>query len=96
MGIFELLEDYLVDVPIEIGTLSPRVKDQDDSLKIDVPGNDDLEARGNLFQHEYGIFRGTREVGHISKAWIVIDGFFSFCGSRRRLHARPTSLTFSL
>jgi uncharacterized protein YxjI len=43
-----------------------------DRLKIDVPGNDDLEARGNIFQHEYGIFRGTREVAHISKAWIAL------------------------
>ena len=33
MEIFDLLEDYLVDVPIAIGTLSPQVKDQDDGLK---------------------------------------------------------------
>ena len=29
----KLLEDYLVDVPIEIGTLSPKVKDQEEGLK---------------------------------------------------------------
>ncbi len=33
MEIFDLLEDYLVNVPIAIGTLSPQVKDQDDGLK---------------------------------------------------------------
>jgi uncharacterized protein YxjI len=44
-----------------------------DRLKIDVPGNDDLEARGNIFQHEYGIFRSGREVAHISKAWIALS-----------------------
>ena len=44
-----------------------------DRLKIDVPGNDDLEARGDIFHHEYGIFRGSREVAHISKAWIALS-----------------------
>jgi uncharacterized protein YxjI len=44
-----------------------------DRLKIDVPGNDDLEARGNIFHYEYGIFCGGREVAHISKAWIALS-----------------------
>jgi len=43
-----------------------------DRLKIDVPGLDDLEARGNLFHHDYGIFRGNREVANISKAWVAL------------------------
>ena len=38
-----------------------------------MPGNEDLEARGNIFQHEYGIFRGKREVAHISKARIALS-----------------------
>ena len=29
----DLLEDYLIDVLIEIGTFSPQVKDQDEGLK---------------------------------------------------------------
>lgn len=33
MELFDLLEDYLIDVPIAIWTLSPQVKDQDDGLK---------------------------------------------------------------
>ena len=43
-----------------------------DRLKIDLPGWDDLEARGNLFHHEYGIFKGGRRVAEISKAWISL------------------------
>ncbi len=43
-----------------------------DRLKIDVPGWDDLEARGDLFHHEYAIHRGGRRVAQISKAWIAL------------------------
>ena len=64
---FEIQQREGVSARISLKLLSLR-----DRLKIDVPGNDDLEARGNIFQHEYGIFRGTREVAHISKAWIAL------------------------
>lgn len=43
-----------------------------DRLKIDLPGWDDLEARGDLFHHEYAIVRQNREVAHVSKAWIAL------------------------
>lgn len=43
-----------------------------DRLKIDVPGWNDLEARGDLLHHEYGIFRGAREVARVSKRWIAL------------------------
>lgn len=43
-----------------------------DRLKIDVPGPDDFEARGNLFHREYAIVRGNREVAHISKRWVSL------------------------
>ena len=43
-----------------------------DRLKIDLPGSDDLEARGNLFHHEYDILRGGREVAHVSKRWVAL------------------------
>jgi uncharacterized protein YxjI len=37
---------------------------------IDVPGPDDLEIRGDLFDHEYTINRGDREVAAVSKRWL--------------------------
>lgn len=43
-----------------------------DRLKIDVPGWDDLEARGDLFHHEYGIYRKNRKVAHVSKSWFSL------------------------
>ncbi len=43
-----------------------------DRLKIDVPGNDDLEAHGNIFHHEYDIDRRGHQVAHISKALISV------------------------
>jgi uncharacterized protein YxjI len=65
---FEIHQHGEVRAKISMKLLSLR-----DRLKIDVPGNDDMEARGDIFHHEYGIFRGGREVAHISKAWIALS-----------------------
>ena len=43
-----------------------------DRLKIDVPGPHDLEARGDLFHHEYRILQDGRQVAQVSKAWIAL------------------------
>jgi uncharacterized protein YxjI len=40
-----------------------------DRFTIDVPGPDDLEMRGNLFDHEFTIQRGDETVATISKRW---------------------------
>ena len=39
---------------------------------IDVPGPDDLEMRGHLFDHEYSVRRGGQEVAHVSKRWLTL------------------------
>jgi uncharacterized protein YxjI len=36
---------------------------------VDVPGPNDLEARGNFLDHEYTFERGGREVAQVSKKW---------------------------
>ena len=36
---------------------------------VDVPGPDDLEATGDLFDHEYSFTRGGETVATISKRW---------------------------
>jgi len=36
---------------------------------VDVPGPNDLEARGNFTDHEYTFVRGDRTVASVSKAW---------------------------
>jgi len=36
---------------------------------VDVPGPDDLEAEGDLFDHEYEFRRGGRTVATVSKRW---------------------------
>lgn len=38
---------------------------------IDVPGPDDLVARGDLLQHEYEFLRGEQRVAHVSKEWFT-------------------------
>jgi uncharacterized protein YxjI len=40
-----------------------------DRFTIDVPGPDDLEMRGNLFDHEFTVERGGRTVATVSKRW---------------------------
>ena len=36
---------------------------------VDVPGPNDLEARGDFLDHEYVFTRGDREVASVSKRW---------------------------
>jgi uncharacterized protein YxjI len=43
-----------------------------DRFTIDVPGPDDLEMRGNLFDHEFTIQRGGRTVATVSKRWFSL------------------------
>ncbi|HET8658069.1 MAG TPA: LURP-one-related family protein [Micromonosporaceae bacterium] len=39
---------------------------------IDVPGPDDLEIKGSLFEHEFTVRRGGRTVATVSKRWFSI------------------------
>lgn len=48
-----------------------------EKFTIDVPGPDDLEMRGNLFDHEYTIDLGGREVAAVSKRWLTIRDTFA-------------------
>jgi uncharacterized protein YxjI len=38
-------------------------------FSVDVPGPDDLEATGDLLDHEYSFTRGGRTVATVSKRW---------------------------
>ena len=43
------------------------------AFSIDVPGTaGDLEAKGNLTDHEYAFERGGREVARVSKQWFTL------------------------
>lgn len=39
---------------------------------VDVPGPDDLEARGNFLAHEYTFERSGKEVARVSKKWFSL------------------------
>ena len=39
---------------------------------VDVPGPDDLEAKGDFLDHEYVFRRGDREVATVSKRWLTL------------------------
>ena len=39
------------------------------AFTVDVPGPDDLEAEGDLWEHEYAFRRGGRSVARVSKRW---------------------------
>ena len=36
---------------------------------VDVPGPNDLEAKGDFFDHEYAFYRDDKTVAHVSKKW---------------------------
>src|SRR5213078_3052394 len=40
-----------------------------EKFTIDVPGPDDLELKGNLFDHEFTVRRGGDTVATVSKRW---------------------------
>ena len=42
------------------------------AFTVDVPGPDDLEATGNLTDHEYSFQRGGRTVATVSKRWFAL------------------------
>lgn len=47
-----------------------------DRLKVDLPGWNDIEVRGDLFDHEYTFYRGGRTVAQASKRWIsLVDSY---------------------
>jgi uncharacterized protein YxjI len=48
-----------------------------DRFTIDVPGPDDLEMRGNLFDHEFTISRGGQTVATISKGWFSMRDIYA-------------------
>jgi uncharacterized protein YxjI len=43
-----------------------------DHYTIDIPGPDDLEMDGDLFDHEYQIKRASTVVANVSKRWIAL------------------------
>lgn len=43
-----------------------------DRFTIDVPGPDDLEVKGNLFDHEFSLTRGGQQVATVSKRWFSL------------------------
>ncbi len=47
-----------------------------DKFEVDVPGPDDLEIDGDIFNHNYTFRRGGQDVAHDSKAWIALTDTF--------------------
>jgi uncharacterized protein YxjI len=43
-----------------------------DKFTIDIPGPDDMEMTGDLFDHEYTIRRGEQTVATVSKRWFSV------------------------
>jgi uncharacterized protein YxjI len=48
-----------------------------DRFTIDVPGPDDLEMSGSLFEHEFTVKRGGRLVATASKKWFSIHDTYA-------------------
>jgi uncharacterized protein YxjI len=46
-------------------------------FSVDVPGPDDLEAKGNFLDHEYVFERGGREVARVSKKWLSLSDTYA-------------------
>jgi uncharacterized protein YxjI len=47
-----------------------------DRFTVDIPGPDDLEAQGNIFEHEFSVTRGGQVVATVSKRWISLTATY--------------------
>jgi uncharacterized protein YxjI len=47
-----------------------------DRFTVDIPGPDDLEVAGNIFEHEYTITQSGRLVATVSKHWISLTATY--------------------
>ncbi len=47
-----------------------------DRFTVDIPGPDDLEVAGNIFEHEFSITRGGQTVATVSKQWISLTATY--------------------
>jgi uncharacterized protein YxjI len=60
------IERHGVEVEMRKQLFSPFI----DRFTIDIPGPDDLEVAGSIFEHEYTFQRGGAAVATVSKAWL--------------------------
>src|SRR5262245_24415028 len=44
-----------------------------DRFTVDIPGPDDLEVQGDIWDHEYSFIRGEQEVARVSKQWFSLQ-----------------------
>jgi uncharacterized protein YxjI len=44
---------------------------------VDVPGPNDLEAKGDFFEHEYEFLLQDRPVAQVSKRWIALTDSYA-------------------
>jgi uncharacterized protein YxjI len=47
-----------------------------DRFTVDIPGPDDLEVQGNIFEHEFSITRGGLAAATVSKQWISLTATY--------------------
>ncbi len=43
---------------------------------MDIPGPDDLEVKGNIFEHDYAISRAGGVVATVSKRWVSLTATY--------------------
>lgn len=46
-------------------------------FSVDVPGPNDLEAKGNFLDHEYEFTQSGQTVAHVSKKWISLSDSYA-------------------
>lgn len=47
-----------------------------DRFTVDIPGPDDLEIQGNIFEHDYTVKRNGETIATVSKHWISLTDTF--------------------
>ena len=66
-----------------------------DRFSVEVEGGEDMEAKGNIVDHEYKIERGGDKVAEVSKRWFRVRDTYGIevaPGAGRRAHPRGHGL----
>ena len=61
---------------VELAEVKKRLTFFAEQFSIDVPGPDDYEVQGDVWNHEYGIYRDGQQVAQVSKQWFSLTDVY--------------------
>lgn len=61
---------------VELAEVKKRIAIFAEKFTVDIPGPNDYEVRGNIWNHEYAFYRGEQQVAQVSKQWFSLTDVY--------------------